>query len=215
MYKKDKICYGRFRISLDMIDLVKNDMVLNIGTGISGWLENSIKHDAEMIVGSDLELSNLRRVKDDIVVVALDAHFLPFKNECFDKVTIFEVLEHLDEDEKVIEEIYRILKKDSVLILSVPNDNRLNIINPVKYVQHKRHYSINKIRHLINSRNFIIEKEFIGGGIYELIFLYIHLMAKHVFGILYEPAFLEKNIDSEYIISRLSGNDIILRCKRI
>ncbi len=53
--------------------------------------------------------------------VQANALELPFQPDSFDAVTCFEVLEHLSDDEAGIREIHRILKKNGLFILSVPN----------------------------------------------------------------------------------------------
>ena len=45
---------------------------------------------------------------------------IPLENESIDKVLCCEVLEHLEEPQEAIKEIYRVLKKGGELILSVP-----------------------------------------------------------------------------------------------
>jgi SAM-dependent methyltransferase len=45
---------------------------------------------------------------------------LPFKDESFDCVIISEVLEHLGEDERALQELSRVLKRGGVLAVSVP-----------------------------------------------------------------------------------------------
>jgi SAM-dependent methyltransferase len=45
---------------------------------------------------------------------------LPFESGSFDSVLLSDVLEHIRKPEKLITEIYRILKKDGVLIMNVP-----------------------------------------------------------------------------------------------
>jgi SAM-dependent methyltransferase len=47
---------------------------------------------------------------------------LPFKDNFFDIVFAFEVLEHLEFPEKVIEEIKRVIKPDGIILISLPND---------------------------------------------------------------------------------------------
>jgi SAM-dependent methyltransferase len=46
---------------------------------------------------------------------------LPFKAQYFDTIFLIEVLEHIKNDEAVITEIGRILKKKGTLIMSVPH----------------------------------------------------------------------------------------------
>ena len=45
---------------------------------------------------------------------------LPFESDSFDSVLLSDVLEHIRKPEKLINEIYRILKKDGFLIMNVP-----------------------------------------------------------------------------------------------
>ena len=45
---------------------------------------------------------------------------IPLEAESIDKVLCCEVLEHLEEPQKAIKEIYRVLKQGGELILSVP-----------------------------------------------------------------------------------------------
>ncbi len=49
-----------------------------------------------------------------------DIKDLPFDNKSIDTVILTQVLEHIDEPFKALDEIKRVLKKDAVLILSVP-----------------------------------------------------------------------------------------------
>lgn len=54
-----------------------------------------------------------------------DIHLMPFRRGCFDVVTCFEVLEHLDEPGVAVEEFARVLRPGGRLLLSVPNDEGL------------------------------------------------------------------------------------------
>ena len=47
-----------------------------------------------------------------------DAHDLPFADNSFDLVLLIEVLEHLENPQKALDEIYRVLRSDGNLILS-------------------------------------------------------------------------------------------------
>lgn len=53
--------------------------------------------------------------------VVLDAgHALPFKNEFFDLIGAFEVLEHIEQPETTLQEVNRILRTGGKFLLSVP-----------------------------------------------------------------------------------------------
>lgn len=55
------------------------------------------------------------------VVHDLNKYPYPFKDNSVDKIKAFHVLEHLDELEKSLEEMYRILKKGGTLHIKVPH----------------------------------------------------------------------------------------------
>jgi len=45
---------------------------------------------------------------------------LPFKNNSFDTVVSFQVMEHVNEPNQMVAEIYRVIKKDGYVVLTVP-----------------------------------------------------------------------------------------------
>jgi len=49
-----------------------------------------------------------------------DIHKLPFENESFDNCICNTVLEHVEDPEQVMKEIYRILKRNGKLLVSIP-----------------------------------------------------------------------------------------------
>lgn len=50
---------------------------------------------------------------------------LSYKNDYFDIILSFDVIEHLPRPRVMLREIYRLLKKDGIFIISTPNRNRL------------------------------------------------------------------------------------------
>jgi len=52
--------------------------------------------------------------------VLANAEYIPIKNETFDIAVMAEIIEHLENPEKVLIEINRILKKQGCLILTIP-----------------------------------------------------------------------------------------------
>ena len=201
--------YGRERICASMIDTRINGKTLNIGAGEMQWIENQLFLNNKNFISSDLDIKNLGKNNKAINKVQCDATRLPFKNNYFSQIVILDVLEHIKDHEKALSEIFRTLKKGGRLVVCVPNDTFLSYFNPVRYVQHERHYKIKEISSLLKKHGFNINKTFAGGGICELTALYIHFFAKY---------FLHKKvnvfsrlIDSrEYLEHNNNGNEIAI-----
>jgi SAM-dependent methyltransferase len=70
-----------------------------------------------------LELSNyaLKKATAGSFVQA-DAQCLPFRDMSFDVVSVLEVVEHIPEPERALQECYRVLKEDGILLLSTPSE---------------------------------------------------------------------------------------------
>lgn len=63
-----------------------------------------------------------------------DLHRMPFKNESFDKAVMSEVLEHLENDQRVLEEVLRILKPGGILVVSTPSINYPFFWDPINWL---------------------------------------------------------------------------------
>ena len=71
---------------------------------------------------------------------------LPFGNEIFDMALCIEVIEHIDDDEKAVSEICRVLKRGGVALFTTPNGEVVPNENPY----HCRHYTVDLFRHLLD-----------------------------------------------------------------
>lgn len=92
----------------------------DIGSGNSPYKKYLINHIEEYISidkGNTHEhMFNSSKEK----FIDADIKKLPFEENCFDTIILTQVLEHIDEPFHALNEIKRVLKKDGVLILSVP-----------------------------------------------------------------------------------------------
>ncbi len=152
-------------------NLNEKDIVLDIGCGdgrltalIAGRVKNVIavdhqKFPLEMagVICKHLGIDNIRFEQKD-------ARNLGYKSESFDKVTCFDVIEHLpkEDSEKMIKEITRVLKKDGWLFLTTPNrkELRARIFGHKLIDKHYYEYSVEELKKIFE--NDFTEIKFIG-----------------------------------------------------
>ena len=96
---------------------------LEVGCG-TGYVLSGVRraHPATKLQGSEIDASGLgfaaRRV-GNTELIQMDARRMPFREE-FDVVGAFDVLEHVEEDEVVLGQIYAALKPGGGVMLTVP-----------------------------------------------------------------------------------------------
>jgi len=99
---------------LSYLDLGKNDKILDYGSAtceMSEWLAWEEYDVTAIDISYDLLAFSKKRDKSRRLKYAcMDCEELAFKDESFDKIICFEILHHLPNPEKGIEEMYRILK---------------------------------------------------------------------------------------------------------
>jgi SAM-dependent methyltransferase len=99
-----------------------------------------------------------------------DVIALPFENNFFDLVAAFEILEHIENDEKAFSEMARILKPSGFFIFSVPL--RQDLFNELdSFAGHKRRYEIARLKELLSKNGFKVLK-------YRAPSLYIKILNK-------------------------------------
>lgn len=102
----------------DVLKLSKDDVVLDIGGG-TGKLAECISKSCKLVYVLDESKGMLSRVKtnENIIAVLKNAMNTDFENSSIDAVVISDVLHHIKDQKRLIEEIYRILKKDGRLVI--------------------------------------------------------------------------------------------------
>lgn len=93
--------------------------ILEIGGGRSG-LTRLLYPEAE-VVNLDIDAGQHRRHASDGAFVCGDARRLPFEGGAFDAVTLFDVLEHIEEDHLAATEAMRVTRPHGVILVSTPN----------------------------------------------------------------------------------------------
>jgi SAM-dependent methyltransferase len=86
------------------------------------------------------------------------------EHESFDLVVSVEVLEHVEEDEKFVSEVCRVLKPGGKFIMTTPNGDYVENHNP----DHKRHYKRSQLVELLSKHFENVNVEYaIAGGYYR------------------------------------------------
>ncbi|MBU1031631.1 methyltransferase domain-containing protein [Patescibacteria group bacterium] len=82
---------------------------------------------------------------------------LPFKSNSFDVITCLDVLEHIEKDEKYLQELNRVLRSKGILIIFVPAIKLLWSQLDVKS-HHQTRYTISMLKNKIRKTRFLIKE---------------------------------------------------------
>ena len=94
--------------------------LLDVGCGTGANLNMLNEYGEAIGLDSSKESLKFCRQRDLSLLVLGLADQINFKDNCFDIVTALDLLEHIEEDKLVLSEIYRILKKQGRLIMTLP-----------------------------------------------------------------------------------------------
>tara|TARA_Y100001970_G_scaffold104847_1_gene131244 strand:+ start:3192 stop:3962 length:771 start_codon:yes stop_codon:yes gene_type:complete len=118
------------------LDLVEKNLIrisakniIDVGCGIGAYAQK-IHQKGYNVFGLDVEINRVQEAKK-IAKINQDAkmleymsavgEFLPFKDATIDAIILNEVIEHVDNEEKVIQEIERVLASQGIAIIFAPN----------------------------------------------------------------------------------------------
>lgn len=120
---KDLIPKKGERVELASRFVPKSNRLLDVGCG-DGVISYFIKNKVSSIYGVDNSNFDLIKAKKKGVKVKrvdVDSKALPFNNDFFDVITCLDVIEHVKNPSLFLKEIYRVLKRQGVFIISTPN----------------------------------------------------------------------------------------------
>jgi ubiquinone/menaquinone biosynthesis C-methylase UbiE len=108
--------------------------IVDIGCGPRGSLEWAM--DADIRIGIDPLAGMYRRLgtnRHSMQYIACGAEKLPFSDDSFDVVSSFNSLDHVDDLNKVIDEIKRVLAPQGYFLLLTDIHRQPTVLEPVAY----------------------------------------------------------------------------------
>ena len=125
----------------------KHELILEVGSGISPVMTRTSR-----IVYSDLSFTAIKALKQSFGrgwYVVADGMHLPFKSGSFSHTIISEVLEHLKDDQKAINELARVMQIEGHLIVTFPH-RKFYFGNDDRFVDHYRRYELDDMIERLN-----------------------------------------------------------------
>lgn len=115
---------------------LQDPTVLEVGCGAGHVLhEINNKFKTKNLIGLDplddwRDLAS-KRLNGKVKLIKGFAEDLPFKNESIDCLVCSEVLEHIIDPSIALDEFKRVLKKDGIMIISIPNETIIDFLKGI------------------------------------------------------------------------------------
>lgn len=132
-----------------------NLQILDAGsaTGGNSLMLSEMGHFVVSVEKSKFGIEAQRLKKIDVVEADIGA--MPFPDESFDVVVCLDVLEHICDDLQAVKELFRVLRKNGIAIIAVPESMKLWSAHDIA-VNHLRRYEKKDLLHLLRDGNFKI-----------------------------------------------------------
>jgi len=149
-----------------------NLKILDIGCGTGGTTVLLKKYGKVIGLEKNKYAQKLAK-KRGLEIIAGDAHELPFSNQNFDLVTIFDVLYHkeIKDIKKTILEVNRVLKKDGFVLIT---DSAFNFLKSThdKALSGNKRFTIDYLNKILENCGFAtIKSSYLFFSIFPLVFL--------------------------------------------
>lgn len=150
-------------------------LILDIGCS-SGHMLRLLREELPhaRLVGADYvsgPLTKLRRELPTAPLMQFDLTACPLKDACADAIIALNVLEHIPDDGKAIDEIFRILRPSGKAIIEVPAGPGLYDIYDRQLLHHRRYRMANLISQFERSGFQIVERSHLGFFLYPAFWL--------------------------------------------
>lgn len=137
-------------------------ILLDVGCGTSAAFLKAISPNIKQGYGVDFKVEDTQFSNIKTTQLKLNKS-LPFEDTSFDVVTMLAVLEHIEKEQEILKEIYRVLVPGGKLIITVPSvwsqpvlefmAYNLRIVSEAEIRDHKRYYNREKLKKVLIEDN--------------------------------------------------------------
>lgn len=129
----------RARLILTSLDIKDTDKVLDAGGGDGYYSKLVFELSQANIDLYDFDENALNSARTNlkgknIKISQGSVHQIPFPDNTFDKIILTEVMEHVPEESKAFDELYRVLKPGGLIAITVPNHNFPFFWDPLNWI---------------------------------------------------------------------------------
>ena len=140
--------------------------IMDVGCGYGGMLESLSERGRVMGLEIDLEPAVFCRERGFSGVCQGSGYNLPVRPGSLDLITLFDTIEHIENDEKVLEECAKALKPGGHLMVTVPAYQFLFADND-RIAHHQRRYTLSRLKRITHATGLKVLK-----GTYYNVFLF-------------------------------------------
>ena len=152
---------GRRKIFFALIDQFLDEKggirLLDVGCGPGQMIQPLSKYGKVFAIDFSLNALEYCFDRGYRFLINSDATSQPVRNGSFDFISLFDTIEHIDNDTEVLKECYRLLEDKGLLIITLPAYNFLYSNND-RAAHHKRRYTASEIRRKVESVGFRVRK---------------------------------------------------------
>ncbi|WP_367159393.1 methyltransferase domain-containing protein [Kozakia baliensis] len=154
-------------------DFCRGKSVLDIASG-EGYGSALLAQTAQNVIGIDINESAVAHARKEFVggnlkYIIGNAQEISLEDDSIDVIVSFETIEHLENQDKFLSEVKRLLRKDGLLILSTPDKNIYSGEGRPSNPFHIHEMSFDdfekKLSSLFSHVSFLNQRPFIGSGI--------------------------------------------------
>ena len=139
------------------VEFSLNAQILNVGCGTGGNLNFLSQYgNVTGLEVNDEALQFAKKRGIEKIYWGRIPDNLPFSKSSFDLITLLDVLEHVDDDEKALRALVPLLKPEGYLLITVPALSFLWSNHDVSH-HHKRRYSLTELNTKIKNNGLCVE----------------------------------------------------------